>query len=188
MAQRVIELNPVSRITADAIGEPGSRTFFLQARKGSRLITMLCEKEQVRALGLAIQEMLEDLRKRYPKGARFMQLQMDMSLEEPVVADFRVEQMGLGYDEDNDLIVLVIKELAQAEGEAEAETEADESGIVVRVFASRAQMEALSRHAADVVARGRPICPLCGKPMDADGNVIGFCPRRNGHADEIVFA
>lgn len=186
MAQRVIELNPASRITTDALGEPGNRTFFLQARKGARLITMLCEKEQVRALGLAIQEMIEDLRKRYPKGARFMQLQMDMSLEEPVVADFRVEQMGLGYDEDNDLIVLVVKELASAEGEAASEEE--ETGTVVRIFASRAQMEVLSRQAADVVARGRPICPLCGKPMDAEGNVIGFCPRRNGHADEIVFA
>ena len=82
MAPGTFELNPVSRITADAVGEPGNRTFFLQARKGALLVTVLCEKEQIRALGVALEEMILDLKKKHPKGARFMQLQMDMSLEE----------------------------------------------------------------------------------------------------------
>jgi len=182
MAPGTFELNPVSRITADAVGEPGQRTFFLQARKGPMLVTVLCEKEQIRALGVALEEMILDLKKKYPKGSRFMQLQMDMSLEEPVSPDFRVGQLGLGYDEDRDLIILIARELAAEDVERD---ESDER--VLRLFASRAQMDALSRQAADVVSRGRPVCPLCGKPMDAEGN-CGFCPRRNGHSDEIVFA
>jgi uncharacterized repeat protein (TIGR03847 family) len=177
----MIELNPVSRITLNAIGEPGNRTFYIQARKGSSLVTLVCEKEQVSALALALQQLLEDLRVKYPKGANYMRLTMDMDLEEPFAPEFRVGQMGLGYDEENDLIVIVARELLPED------VEPDEASTV-RFFCSRAQVDALSRHGVEVVAKGRPICPLCGKPMDPEGNVAGFCPRRNGHADEIVFA
>lgn len=79
------------------------------------------------------------------------------------------------------MIVLVVSELLPEDME-------QEDASTVRFFCSRAQIDALSRHGMEVVSKGRPLCPLCGKPMDADGNVIGFCPRRNGHADEIVFA
>ncbi len=179
MPKRSLELNPVTRITADAVGEPGHRTFYVQARKGQALITLLCEKEQVQALGVAIQQMLDELKTKYPKGANFMQLQMDMTLEEPLAPEYRIGQMGLGYDEDHDLIVLVARELVP-------EDTNEEEASVTRFFCSRAQMEALSRHTSDVVSRGRPICPLCQKPIDKD--VEHFCPRSNGHADEVVFA
>jgi uncharacterized repeat protein (TIGR03847 family) len=172
----------VARITANALGEPGSRTFYLQARKGATLLTLLCEKEQVRALALALQQMLEDLKKTHPKGANYMRQVLDMSLEEPVSPDFRVGKLGLGYDDENDLMVLVASEMP-------VDDEASEDTLLsARFFCTRAQMDALARHAEEVVAKGRPICAMCGKPMDADGNVQGFCPRRNGHADEIVFA
>lgn len=179
--KRSIELNPVSRITANAIGEPGNRTFYIQARKSNQVVTLLCEKDQVRALATALEQMLEELKKNYPKGANFMRLTMDMSLEEPISPEFRVGQMGLGYDSDNDLVVILARELVPEDTDPE---EAD----TARFFCSRAQIDAFARHAQDVVAKGRPICALCGKPMDADGNVQGFCPRRNGHSDEIVFA
>ena len=66
--------------------------------------------------------------------------------------------------------------------------EDEENTTVARLFGTRAQMDALARHGMEVISRGRPICPLCGKPMDPDGVGHGFCPRRNGHSDEIVFA
>lgn len=179
MPKRVIELNPVYRITADAVGEPGNRTFYVQARKGASLVTLLCEKEQVRALSEAAQQMLEELKVKYPRGANYMQLQMDMSLEEPLTPDFRIGQMGLGYDEENDLIVIVARELLPEDVD-------EEEASVVRLFCSRAQIDAMARHALEVVARGRPICPLCGRPIDK--NTAHFCPRSNGHADELVTA
>lgn len=181
MPNRSIEMNPVSRITISAIGEPGHRTFYMQARKGSQMATLVCEKEQVSALCLALQQLLDDLRTKHPKGANFMRLTMDMELEEPFTPEFRVGRMGLGYDEDSDLVVIVVSELVPEEVDTEEASTA-------RFFCSRAQVEALSRHGAEVVSKGRPICPLCGKPMDADGNIESFCPRRNGHSDEIVFA
>lgn len=179
MPKRVIELNPVYRITADAIGEPGNRTFYMQARKGASLVTLLCEKEQVRALSEAAQQMLEELKTKYPRGANYMQLQMDMSLEEPLTPDFRIGQMGLGYDEENDLVVIVARELLPEDVD-------EEEASVVRLFCSRAQIDAMARHALEVVARGRPTCPLCGRPIDR--NAVHFCPRSNGHADELVAA
>lgn len=181
MPNHSIELNPVSRITINAIGEPGHRTFYMQARKGSQMATLVCEKEQVSALCVALQQLLDDLRTRHPKGANYMRLTMDMDLEEPFTPEFRIGRMGLGYDEESDLIVIVVSELVPEDVDPEEASTA-------RFFCSRAQMDALSRHGAEIVSKGRPICALCGKPMDADGNIEGFCPRRNGHADEIVFA
>lgn len=177
---RVIEMNPAQRITVNAVGEPGNRTFYAQARKGRDLVTLLCEKEQVRELCKVLEQMLEELRTKFPKGANFMQITADMDLEEPIVPEFRVGQLGLGYDEDRDLVVIVAKELSPDEDE--------ENTTVARIFGTRAQMDALARHGMEVISRGRPICPLCGKPMDPDGVGHGFCPRRNGHSDEIVFA
>lgn len=179
MPKSTIELNPVTRITADAVGEPGHRTFYVQARKGQTLVTLLCEKEQVRALSTAIQQMLDELKVKYPKGANFMLLQMEVGLEEPINPEYRIGQMGLGYDEEHDLIVLVARELV-------AEDVDEEDASVAKFFCSRAQIEALSRQALDVVSRGRPVCPLCQKPIDKD--LEHFCPRSNGHADEVVFA
>ena len=192
MASTTIDLNPVSRVTADAVGLPGQRTFYIQARKAQRLVSLICEKEQIGTLAQALNTMVEDLKTRYPKGARFNQLDLDMTLEYPVNAEFRVGQMGLGYDEDRDLIVLVLREVARLATEGEdvdsiEQRDADE-GRTIRIFCTRAQADLLARHAEEVVSRGRPICALCGKPMDTNGNVEGFCPRRNGHGDEIVFA
>jgi uncharacterized repeat protein (TIGR03847 family) len=104
-----------------------------------------------------------------------------MSLDEPIAPEFRVGQLGLGYDESRDLVVIFARELI-------AEDIDPNEASTVRLFCSRAQVDALSKHTLEVVSKGRPICALCGKPMDPDGNVIGFCPRRNGHADELVFA
>jgi len=178
---RIIELNPVSRITADAVGVPGQRTFYLQARKGNTVLNILCEKEQINVLSKALDEFLRELKTRYPKGSNFSQLPIGLPLETPIDPDFRAGKMGLGYDEDKNLVILVVYEIGM-------EDEDEDNLRVARLFCSRAQMDALSRQAVEIVSRGRPICPLCGKPMDSNGNVDGFCPRRNGHGDEIVFA
>jgi len=181
VAGQITDLNPVSRITADAVGQPGNRTFFIQARKGRTLVTLLCEKSQVEGLSNALEQTLEQLKRRAPRGANFAKLDIDMSLEEPLEPEFRVGQIGLGYDEENDLVVIVASEILD-------ESTKEEDARSVRFFCSRAQVDAFSRYALEVVSRGRPLCPLCGKPMDAEGNIEGFCPRRNGHADEIVYA
>ncbi|MCW5882186.1 MAG: DUF3090 domain-containing protein [Anaerolineae bacterium] len=185
MAANVIEMNPVSRITTGFVGVPGQRTFYLQARKGSTLVTLLMEKEQVAALAQSVLQLIEHLDQNFP-AVSTAPLPRNMSLEQPLQPLFRVGQMGLGYDQEHDLLVLVAQELATHEEGEEDDLaslndegdDADPNGDVVRMWASRGQMEALAHHAADIVKQGRPTCPLCGLPIDAGGH---FCPPRNGH-------
>ena len=170
MAQQFYDLKPVTHITADAIGPTGQRIFYLQASRENVLVTLLLEKEQVQALALGVEQMLQELEKRRPQRAGELELisQYDMMLREPLEPAFRVGQLGLGYDEDADLIIIVAQELAEANNERS----------VARFWATRAQMQALSEHSFQVVESGRPTCPLCGQPMDPEGH---FCPRHNGH-------
>jgi uncharacterized repeat protein (TIGR03847 family) len=177
MPYQVFDLNPVTRITAGAVGEPGHRTFYIQARQDNRLVTLLCEKQQVAALSLGVEQLLEQLADKDPGrvGPQNAVLDIDMSLEEPLEPDFRAGQMGLGYDDDLNLIVLVAQELLP-EGQDPA------TASSARFWGTAAQMRTLARHAAEIVAAGRPLCPLCGEPMDPENLDAHFCPRRNGHS------
>ncbi len=175
MPRLIYDLRPVDRITADAVGEPGRRTFYIQARQDDILVTILCEKEQVRALAHSLEELLEEINEKYPRPLGQEPDESELQLEEPLEPLFRAGRMGLGYEPREDWIVLVIQELAEEDQDPDLLR-------VVRFWATREQMHALSRHGADVVARGRPLCPLCGRPIDPDGHT---CPRRNGKA--IVF-
>lgn len=177
MPQSVVDLNPVTHITADAIGEPGRRVFYIQARQGTLIVTLLCEKEQVQALAIGVEQILAQLAQKDPaKAGPFDEiLALDMSLVEPIEPLFRVGQMGLGYDEENNLLVLVTQELLPEDAEPE-------SGAIARFWFTPLQARTLARHALQVVAAGRPRCPLCGAPMGPAGE--HFCPRKNGHQGE----
>jgi uncharacterized repeat protein (TIGR03847 family) len=169
MPEFTYDLDPVTRITTHAVGEPGHRVFYLQARRERQLVTLIAEKEQIRALSQAINQLLEDLTEKNPllSSSDDIVLASDMSLEEPLESSFRIAQMGLGYDVDRDMVVLVMQGLQEDESE---------SAPTARFSASRQQMRALSEHATQVVAQGRRICGNCGKPMDPTGH---FCPQMN---------
>ena len=171
MSDESIDFNPVSRITIDAVGQPGRRVFLLQASQGASTATLKLEKEQARVLATSILELLEDLDQKYPRSSSKIDqpLTTDLMLKEPLEPIFAIGQIGLGYDRSQDLVVLVIQEV-QTEGKMEQAT--------ARFWATRGQMEALSRHTLHAVEQGRPICPLCDSPMDPDGH---FCPKSNGH-------
>ncbi|NJL93441.1 MAG: DUF3090 family protein [Anaerolineae bacterium] len=111
-----IELNPVDFITVGTVGPKGRRTFHVQAGRQSQVVTVTLEKEQTRALGEAIAELLDDLHQRFPdKGSDAVDLaDFDMDLRDPVDPLFRVQQIGLGYDEAQDRVVIVVQELPTA--------------------------------------------------------------------------
>ena len=169
------DLNPITRVMTGAMGDPGHRVFYLQARQGTTLITLQAEKEQISSLSAGIKEMLERLSKRSSQdepGSPY-----DLELEQPFEPLFHIGQLGLGFDKEHDLLVIVAYELA-AEEEPETVN-------YVRFWGTRQQMRALAERAAEVVASGRPICVLCGKPIDPEGH---FCPRRNGHGAKAPLA
>ena len=163
------ELNPVTHITAGVIGQPGKRTFYLQGRQGARIVTLASEKQQISSLAEGIDQMLEKL----GVGGQSKTIQVDateMELSQPVEPVFRIGQLGLGYDAEVGLLIVVAYELPEEENPMTVNA--------VRFWATPDQMRALARHAAGLVAAGRPICVLCGRPIDPDGH---FCPKRNGH-------
>ncbi|MCA9934378.1 MAG: DUF3090 domain-containing protein [Ardenticatenaceae bacterium] len=167
---RQIELNPVSHLTVGTIGVPGKRTFYLQGSRGTQTVTLTIEKEQALMMASSFESLLQDLQKKTPQpsGETEEPVWMDMRLREPVTGLFRVGNMGVGYNESTDQIVLVAYELV----------EEDEEPSVVSFWASRQQIQALIQHAKEVVSAGRPICGNCGRPIDPEGH---FCPNRNGH-------
>jgi len=169
------EFESVEFITIDTIGAPGDRVFHLQAGQNDSLFTVTIEKEQASALAEGIGSILNDIKEQFNLTTSEPRKQSDMALREPIIPQFRVGQIGLGYDNDSDRLVLMLSEL-QAE-------EMIEEQRIVRLKLSRQQMLVLANHIRGVVAGGRPICGNCGRPMDPDGH---FCPKSNGHKKEPV--
>lgn len=183
MPEYVHDLNPVSQIVADAVGEPGKRTFFLQARAGSDMVSLVLEKQEVNSLALSVLQLLEELEKQYPDLPPATTRGVRLHVEPPAEPTFRVGELSIGYDVDEDQIWIVAKALVLNEEGAVVDPE-DESVPAVRFVASRALMRAMSEHALEVVTQGRPVCPLCGRPIDRGGH---FCPRSDGHAVPVIF-
>jgi uncharacterized repeat protein (TIGR03847 family) len=173
MMSNSFELKPVTSITTGAIGPPGKRVFYLQARKDDELISLIVEKIQVQSLAIGVHRFLEELAKAKPElpAASAVYKESEMSLEEPIDPAFRVAQIGLGYDDEADLMVVVAREFPSEEDEPE-------EGSIARFWTTRSQLLAMSQLGLEVANRGRPICGNCGEPIDSDGH---FCPKRNGH-------
>jgi uncharacterized repeat protein (TIGR03847 family) len=170
-----MDLGAVDRITADAIGEPGMRTFYLQARSGEQLLTVIVEKEQVELLARSVLELLAD----NPLETAIAEVDDDgQTLEEPVDPRFRAGRLSIGFDDEQDRFLLEIDEFVPELEDDDPRSLLVEEPDTVSLWASREQMLALARHGEAVVARGRPRCQFCGNPIDPEGHV---CPATNGH-------
>jgi uncharacterized repeat protein (TIGR03847 family) len=182
MMQFKYDLNPVDAIVADAVGEPGQRTFFLQGRMGRQLVSVTLEKQEVNNLAISVLQLLAELEEKYPDLAPAARPGRAPHVESIFEPAFRVAQLIIGYDEDEDMVWLIAKALVTDASGAIIDPE-DERVPAARFVATRSQMRALSEYALEVVAAGRPNCPLCGRPIDRQGH---FCPRTDGHAMPIV--
>ena len=173
-----LEMDEVSFVTIGTIGPPGQRTFHFQAKMDDNLVTLTLEKFQATAIADSVDQLLEQVENEHQLSTPTVDRSaMDLALLEPILPRFRVGQIGIGYDSDEDRIYLVIGELLPEEALTEPRT--------VRVGATRDQMQALAAHTREVVAQGRPICGNCGQPIDPDGH---FCPRSNGHRKPVPWA
>jgi len=173
MPRTDIDLHPVSHITADAIGQPGKRVFYLQGWQGERTVTLIIEKLQIQSLAIGLEQFLAEIHEKFPNLPEAVSEYQEeqMHIHPPVDPLFRAGEIGLGYDAENDLLVLVVREIV-AEG-----ADPEESGVV-RFWCTRSQMRAMAHWGMEVASRGRPLCPQCGEPMDPEGH---FCPKKNGH-------
>jgi uncharacterized repeat protein (TIGR03847 family) len=173
MAGTEIDLQPVSHITTDALGQPGKRIFYIQGWQGERTVTLIVEKVQIQSLAVGLEQFLTDVQEKFPElpEASADYDEGNMHISPPVDPVFRVGELGLGYDADHDLVVLVMREVI-------VEGQDPEEGGVVRFWCTRSQLRAMCRWGMEVASRGRPVCPQCGEPMDPASH---FCPKKNGH-------
>jgi uncharacterized repeat protein (TIGR03847 family) len=155
MPNHEIELNPVDFVTVGTVGPKGRRVFYLQAGKAGQIVTVIIEKQQALALAEATNEILQSLHAKFPAlpPADIDFAQWDMSLRDPIDPLFRVSQMGLGYDEARDLVVLVAQELLVIQEDEEPPVEPQLR--IIRLWTTRPQMRALSQHAGTIVKKGR---------------------------------
>lgn len=173
MAPTEIDLRPVTHITTDAIGQPGKRVFYIQGWQDERTITLIVEKLQIQSLSVGVEQFLAEIATRFPDlpEASGDYSEEKMHIHPPVDPLFRTGELGLGYDADSDLVVLIARELA-------AEDQDPNETSVVRFWCTRSQLRAMSHWGVEIASRGRPICPQCGQPMEPEGH---FCPKKNGH-------
>ncbi|MWA00455.1 DUF3090 family protein [Actinomadura sp. LD22] len=179
----VISYDLPERFVAGAVGRPGDRAFYLQARAGRRVTSVGLEKFQVTLLAERLEELLDEVLRRSGGEAHVpavtpSELRDDGPLDQPVEEEFKVGTMALAWDPDDERVVIEAQEVTEGD-EEDAEVGEDDPAIaVLRVRISAAQARAFAERALQVVAAGRPPCPLCGLPLDADGHV---CPRQNGY-------
>jgi uncharacterized repeat protein (TIGR03847 family) len=157
------DLESPDHFTAGAVGAPGQRVFYLQARQGRTVVTLKSEKEQVRALGEYLAELLERVPQAGESSPR------DVALLEPIDPAWAVGTIGVGYDEPDGRVVVVLTGVVEEEGE-----EAPSARFAV----TAAQAAAFVERARSLMRAGRPICPMCATAIDPTGHV---CPRSNGH-------
>jgi len=175
MSAEIIELDDIDGLGAGAVGEPGQRAFYLQARTEATQLTVLVEKEQVALLAAEAVAFLDKIADDYPE-LPFDIPSTQSVLREPTVPLFRARLIGLGFDPERELVLIELRERADEEAEEPSDDDPDDEGYVARIYATRAQVRAMAARGIEAVAGGRPPCPLCEQPMDPSGHT---CPRWN---------
>ncbi len=164
------------RLRVEAIGEPGQRRFRLMAVVGGDTFVVWMEKQQLQALGLALEQMLEQLPDRGPEIAV---APASVEFDANTRRQFRAGRMELGYDEAQDRLVVVAHDVNDDEETEDAPVIVGvESNVSFACRLTREQAREVSADAAAVVSAGRPRCTMCGRPMGPGPHV---CPQQNGH-------
>ena len=197
MPRQIFVFDPPERLVVGTVGQPGERTFFLQARGGGQLTSVVLEKVQVAALAERLEQLLDEL-VRASGGTVAVpaiapaELVDSGPLEQPIIEEFRVGALSLGWDPEVERVVIQAQAVGETETEAAAEGDeaesdpflenfddaATEGPDLLRVRITGAMARAFTKRALEVVAAGRPPCQFCGQPLDPEGHV---CARSNGH-------
>lgn len=180
MARVIHVFRAPDRFVAGTVGQPGERSFYLQARDEARTVSVLLEKEQVAVLAERLGALLDEVATRFGAAVETAEVSVDTEpLATPLEQEFRVGTMGLGWDSESRAVVVELLAVTEDEvDEAVVLDDTDEGPDAVRVFLSPVQARAFTARAERVVSAGRTPCPLCSQPLLPTGHV---CPRQNGY-------
>ncbi|MBS43557.1 MAG: hypothetical protein CMH83_10435 [Nocardioides sp.] len=179
--------DPPERFVAGTVGEPGERTFFLQARTGVRLTSIALEKQQVAALAQRVDELLDEVMSSTDDGQTLVPAVAPLALddteplEQPIEEEFRAGTMTLSWDPSDDRVVIEVFPYTEAAVVSPDQVDEDfeepepEEVFLVRLTAAAAR--SFVKRAEQVLEAGRPSCPFCGNPIDPEGHL---CVRANG--------
>jgi uncharacterized repeat protein (TIGR03847 family) len=165
MADEKIEFMQVESIRAEAVGDPGQRTFRILVDGDVGSATMWLEKEQLFQLAVAINQLQASL----PAQGRGRPLS-EGGEGLPVQIEFKVGRLVLGHEGSSERLIIDAHDVESPE---------EEQKPTVRVWGEREKLARFAAESLELCAAGRPLCPLCGAPMDPAGHA---CPRSNGHA------
>ncbi|NYG55848.1 DUF3090 domain-containing protein [Nocardioides perillae] len=185
MAPLVHGFDPPERFVAGTVGEPGARTFFLQARSGTRVTSVALEKQQVAALAERVDQLLDEVMAASPTTVVPAVAPLDLEdtdpLDQPIEEEFRAGTMTLSWDPADERVVIEVFPFSETavvgpdDLEEDVEEPEPDEVFLVRITAGTAR--AFVKRAASVLGAGRPDCPFCGGPVDPSGHL---CPRANG--------
>jgi uncharacterized repeat protein (TIGR03847 family) len=180
MTRRIHIFDRPDRFVTDAIGVPGQRTFYLQAREGSRSVSLLVEKAQVAALAQRLLDLLGAVSERGVELPPDGRTEGDVApLDDSLRDSFRVGTIVLGWDDARRRVMIEARAEIEDDDDPDEVADHDPEGYdLLRVFIDAPTARGFARRVARVVAGGRPPCPMCGQPLDPQGHL---CPRRNGH-------
>jgi uncharacterized repeat protein (TIGR03847 family) len=180
MSRQIYFFDQPRRFVVGTVGQPGERTFFLQAADAGRVVSVALEKAQVTMLAERMAQLLTEMSIR--AGIELpTELEPDTDpLESPIDEEFRVAAMGLAYDSEANLIVIEAQAPAESAEEAEATLleDTEDGPDALRVRLAHPAAAAFVARARRVIEAGRPPCPLCNQPLDPSGHI---CPRHNGY-------
>ncbi|TQJ61012.1 putative repeat protein (TIGR03847 family) [Arthrobacter sp. SLBN-83] len=176
MPTLVHEFSWPDRVVIGTVGVPGARTFYLQVRTGKQIVTIAMEKQQAALLAEKIDDVLDQLNAL--EGNPFsvptstpIEL-VDNDPLEAVEEQFRTGAMSLGWDPTTAQVVIEAYPISDADDDDEALDQDDaEVPEMVLVKMPVGTARAFTKRTREVVGAGRPLCPLCGHPMDADGHI-----------------
>lgn len=166
----MIDFGVAQDVEARSTGKPGQRTFHLRVLgEAGQSASLKLEKQHLLGLLTGLREILARLRHQGEpevKGA----------VHFPAVPDFDlpVGRLGMAFSAADGTVVLEAAELR---------LEDDQEATTIRVRLTPKQGAALARQLEEIIATGRPICPLCRVPIDPEGHV---CVKSNGHSRQAV--
>lgn len=176
MPRRLFIFDAPDRFIPGTIGEPGQRTFFLQARKGEAVVSVALEKSQVAVLAERLAALLDTVVEL--SAATTRSDPDDQPLDEPLIDAFRVGPMALAWDAASERIVVEAQPLTDGGDYVEIADDAEDGPDLVRVSIGPGQAREFVRRAAALIEAGRPTCPFCGEVLEPSGH---FCSRTRSH-------